>query len=278
MRTCLITGTTHGIGTVAAREIAKAGYRVVMGVRNPKRAEIVREHITKVTGNDAVSVVPLDLARFDSIRACAASVLDSTEKIDLLVNNAGMMSAKRELTEAGHELMFATNHLGPFLLTQLLLERVVASAPARIVNVASRAHFRGHFDFDDLNLERRFRGMAAYGRSKLGNVLFTKALARRLAGSGVTVNCLHPGVVATNIIPTNSWLFTAAAPLAKKFMLSPERGAETLMKLALNEEFDSVSGAYFDEHGNEVPASDEACDESVQERLWSVSAALTGLD
>ncbi len=276
IRTCVITGTTHGIGTVAAREIARAGYRVIMAVRDHARGQRLRDDIVDTTGNGEVSVVTLDLASLASVRDCAANVLAIAPNIHLLVNNAGMMSAKRELTIDGHELMFATNHLGPFLLTQSLLERIVASAPARIVNVASRAHFHGQFDFDDLTLARHFAGMAAYRRSKLANVLYTKALARRLEGSGVTVNCLHPGVVATNIIPANSPILSFFAPLAKKFMLSPDRGTRTLLSLALGTDAEDINGAYFNQDGKAVPASAAACDEALQERLWRLSAELTG--
>jgi retinol dehydrogenase-12/retinol dehydrogenase-13 len=277
MPTCFITGTTHGIGTVTAREIARTGHRVIMGVRDVVRGAALARDIVRTTGNDAVSVLPLDLADFASVRTCAARLLAETASLDLLINNAGTMSARRELTPDGHELMFATNHLGPFLLTHLLLPRLRESAPARIVNVASRAHGRGHFDFDDLSLARGFAGMAAYGRSKLGNVLFTLALSRRLAGSGVTVNCLHPGVVATNIIPANSPLLSFAAPLAKLFMLSPERGARCTLKLALSPEVAGISGAYFDARGHVTPPAPAARDLDLQERLWRVSAELTGI-
>jgi len=276
-RVAFITGTTHGIGTVTAREIARAGYTVVMGCRDSARGEAVRSDIVAVTGNADVHVLRVDLADQHSIRACAAALLERFAALHLLVNNAGMMSAKRVLTADGQESMFATNHLGPYLLTRLLLDRLRACAPARIVVVASRAHMRSTLDLDDLPLAHGFSAFSAYGRSKLANVLFTRALARRLAGSGVTVNCLHPGVVATNIVPSNSPILRWLSPLAKPFMLSEARGARTSLKLALDATLDGVSGGYFDENGVAREPSAQARDDALGERLWAVSATLTQL-
>ena len=276
-RVAFVTGTTHGIGAVTARELARAGYVVAMGCRDVARGDAVRARIVEATGSTDVHVLRLDLADATSIRACAAELLARFAALHLLVNNAGMMSAKRELTADGQESMFATNHLGPYLLTRLLLDRLTTSAPARIVNVASRAHSRATLDLDDLPLARGFSAFAAYGRSKLANVLFTRALARRLAGSGVTVNCLHPGVVATNIVPSNSPILHFLAPLAKPFMLSEERGAKTTLALALDPTLDGVSGAYFDEDAKQQQPSPIAREDALGERLWRISAELTRL-
>ena len=272
-----ITGTTHGIGTVTARELARAGWAVALGCRDMTRGEAVRAHIVAATGNEDVHVLRLDLADQASIRACAAELLERFDALRVLVNNAGMMSAKRELNADGQESMFAINHLGPYLLTRLLIDRLLASAPARVVVVASRAHFRSTLDLDDLPLARGFSAFSAYGRSKLANVLFTRALARRLEGTGVTVNCLHPGVVATNLVPTNSPILRFLSPLAKPFMLSEERGARTSLKLALDPTLEGVTGAYFDENGSAQQPSAQALDDALGERLWRVSAELTRL-
>lgn len=276
--TALITGTTQGIGMVTARAVAAAGYRVLMGCRNAQRGELVRDHLVRATGNPAVEVVTLDLASQRSVTACAAQVLGRTDQLELLVNNAGMISMTRAQSGDGVELTFATNHLGPFLLTELLLERLRASSPARIVNVASRAHQRGQLHLDRLLTQERYRPMAAYARSKLANVVYTLELARRLDGSGVTVNCLHPGTVATNILPGGSRPMEWVAGVARRFMLSPEQGAATTIYLALSPEVQGITGAYFDQHRRQVEPSPIARDRHLQTELYRFSARLTGLD
>lgn len=274
----LITGTTRGIGMVTARAVAAAGYRLLMGCRNAQRGELVRDHLVRATGNTDVEVVTLNLASQRSVTACVAQVLGRTDTLQLLVNNAGMMSMTRELSEDGVELTFATNHLGPFLLTELLLGRLKASAPARIVNVASRAHLRGRLDPDTLLSQERYRPMAAYARSKLATVVYTLELARRLEGTGVTVNCLHPGVVATNILPGGSRPLEWVAGVAKRFMLSPEQGAASTIHLALAAELEGVTGGYFDQHRRQAEPAPAARDADLQARLYRFCARLTGLD
>jgi len=274
-QTTLISGTTHGIGLETTRAMAQAGCQVLMACRNLKRAELVKDHLTRTTGNPDIHIIPLDLSSQRSVRECAARVMDATDALHLLVNNAGIMSARPGRSEDGIELTFATNHLGPFLLTELLLDLLRASAPARIVNVASAVHFRGKPDFG--NEEARYRGMRVYARSKLANVTYTLDLAERLAGTGVTANCLHPGVVATNIIPRNSPLLRRAGKLVKRFMMTPERGASTTIYLALSPEADGVTGKYLDENQRVVEPSPAAGEPATQQALRELSTRLTGL-
>ncbi|MEQ8857148.1 MAG: SDR family oxidoreductase [Pseudomonadales bacterium] len=276
--TAFVSGTTQGIGLSTARELAEAGFRVLMGCRSTRRGELVREHLIGSTGNERIEVVPLDLGSNDSVRQCAAEVRRRTDRLDVLVNNAGMMASTRELSADGVELSFAVNHLGPFLLTELLLEALRASAPARIVNVASRVHLRGRLDLDRPLSEGRYRPMAAYARSKLANVVYTLELAERLRGSGVTVNCLHPGVVATNIFPSASRPMALATGFAKRFMMSPEEGAATTIYLATSPEVEGISGAYFDQHRRRDEPAPAARDPALQKRLREFCARLTGLE
>jgi NAD(P)-dependent dehydrogenase (short-subunit alcohol dehydrogenase family) len=274
-RTCLITGTTHGIGLETTRALAQADCQILMGCRDLKRAELVKDHLISTTGNPDIHVLPLDLASQQSIRDGAARVLEATDALHLLINNAGMMSPKPRLSADGIELTFATNHLGPFLLSELLLDRLRASAPARIVNVASAVHRRGTADFE--NPGGRYSAMRAYARSKLANVAYTLELAERLRSSGVTANCLHPGVVATNIFQSSNGLLRRGAELAKRFMLTPERGAATTIYLALSPEVEGVTGRYLDEHQRMAEPAPAASDPQVQAALRTLSARLTGL-
>ena len=268
----VITGTTHGIGRVVSRELARAGRTVVMLCRNVPAAGAVREEIIALLPSAAVHVVRCDLAALASVREAAAVVRRDHARIDLLINNAGMVSTRHRMSEDGFELTFATNHLGPFLLTALLRDRL--SAAARIVNVASRAHRRGRVDFDSItSAQAPYNAIAAYAQSKLANILFTFALARRLAGTGICVNCLHPGVVATNLLPR--WL-RLIKPLLTRVILDPERGASTTLFLALSKEVAGLTGRYFDEHQHLRSASALADDCELQESLWSRSAQWTG--
>jgi NAD(P)-dependent dehydrogenase (short-subunit alcohol dehydrogenase family) len=268
----VITGTTHGIGRVASRELARAGRTVVMLCRNVAAAEAVREEIIALAPRARVHVVHCDLASLASVREAAAAVRRDHPRIDLLINNAGMVSTRHRMSEDGFELTFASNHLGHFLLTALLRDGL--GRTARIVNVASRAHFRGRLNFDSITDPRAYyHAMAAYAQSKLANVLFTFALARRLAGTGICANCLHPGVVATNLLPR--WL-RLIKPLLTRVILDAERGARTTLFLALSEDVAGLTGRYFDEHQNPTPASALAGDCELQESLWMRSAHWTG--
>jgi len=271
---CVITGTTHGIGRVTSRELAKAGRTVVMLCRNVPAAHLVREEILQQVPGARVHVVHCDLASLESVRASAAAVSSAFRGIQLLINNAGMVSTRHRMSVDGFELNFATNHLGPFLLTELLRPRL--SDQARIVTVASRAHlrFRGPFDLAPITDPRaRYNSIMAYARSKLANIMHAFALSRRLAGTGVTANCLHPGIVATNLLPP--WL-RLIKPLMSH-VISAERGARTTLHLALSADVAGVSGLYFDENGSARSPADLANDVQTQERLWEMSARWSGL-
>jgi retinol dehydrogenase 12 len=268
----VITGTTHGIGRVVSRELARAGRTVVMLCRDVPAAEVVREEIIGQAPRAIVRVVRCDLASLASVREAAGAVRRDHPRLDLLINNAGMVSTRHRMSVDGFELTFATNHLGPFLLTALLLDAL--GKAARVVNVASRAHLRGRMDFDSVsNAHAPYNAMAAYAQSKLANVLFTFALARRLSATGVCVNCLHPGVVATNLLPR--WL-QLIKPLIST-VIDAERGARTTLYLALAQEAAGVTGRYFDEHQNPKPAAPLADDVELQESLWQKSAQWTGV-
>ena len=277
-RVCLITGTTHGIGLATVRAIARAGYTVVMANRNQPRVALVEDHLRKTTGNENISSLPCDLASLASVRACAVEFVAHHTRLDLLINNAGMFTAKPQLSVDGIELTFATNHLGPFLLTQLLLESLHAAPSARIVNLASRVHSRGKLDLESLTPGKRYRWPRAYARSKLANVMSTLALARRLEGTSVTANCLHPGIVATNIVPQNSPVLRRGRKLVTRLMRTPEAGAATPIYLALSPEVAGISGKYFDEHQRIVEPSPLVQELAAQERLWARSLELVGLD
>jgi NAD(P)-dependent dehydrogenase (short-subunit alcohol dehydrogenase family) len=270
----VITGTTHGIGTVTSQELARAGYAVVMLCRNAAAANVLAQQIIARTPGADVAVVHCDLADLSSVRAAAHEVRARFPRIDRLINNAGIVSSRHRFSKDGHELTFATNHLGPFLLTRLLLP---ALAPAsRIINVASKMHYRGRMDLESVDdLRARYGAVAAYSRSKLANVLDTFVLARQLAGSGVTVNCLHPGVVNTNLLP--GWL-NLIRPLFKRFILTPEQGARTSLYLALDPQADALQGQYLDEHQQVQPAAAAAQDLQLQDKLAGWSGRWTGLD
>lgn len=277
-KTALVTGGNSGIGKEIAAELAERGARVVIASRNKDKGQAALEEMRDRTGADAIAFMPLDLASFASVREFAKRFLDEHVAFQLLVNNAGLILSRREETEDGHEATFQINHLGPFLLTNLLLDRIVESAPARIVNVSSGAHkaSRG-LDFDDLSRERRrYRGMAAYNDSKLCNLYFTRELDRRL-GAGVTVNAFHPGFVRTNFgFEGDTFLLSLGIRIASLFARRPARGARTGVHLAASPDLASVSGEYF---FDERPAriSRIARDEEATRRLWEVSERLTGL-
>jgi NAD(P)-dependent dehydrogenase (short-subunit alcohol dehydrogenase family) len=271
-RLALITGTTHGIGRVTARELARAGCSLVMLCRDLEAAQRVRAEIQVDTAGAEVNIVRCDLASLASVRTAAEEVRGRFGSIDLLINNAGMVSSRHRMSVDGFELTFATNHLGPFLLTELLLDHL--RADARIINVASRIHYRGQLDLASITDPRaRYRGVAAYAQSKLANVLHTFALARRLSGTDRTASCLHPGVVASNLLP--GWL-RLLKPLISRVIFDCERGARTTLYLALSARPGDTSGRYFDENQAPQPAAPLANDLAVQERLWQTSEQWVG--
>ena len=268
----LITGTTHGIGLVTSRELAKNGFNVLMLCRNVAAAQAVRDDIVAATPDAQIHVVHCNLASFSSVRDAAGSVRRNFGKLDLLINNAGIAPSRHQVSQDGFELCFATNHLGPFLLTRLLLD---CMAPAgRIINVASRVHYRATLDLNRVaNSTARFSPMAAYAQSKLANVMHAFALARRLEGTTLTVNCLHPGVVSTNLLPRwVRWI----KPLLSPNMFNQERGAKTTLYLATSGEVVNVSGKYFDEYQTIQSASNAANNVQLQEALWAISERWTG--
>ena len=277
-KTVVITGATSGIGTETARALADMGARVVIINRNPQKAEAVADDLRR-TATGSIELVRGDMSSFSSIRDAAAEVLDRYPKIDVFISNAGVFRARRHETTDGLEEVFAVNHLAPFLLTNLLLERLRARAPSRIVIVASEAHRGGVLDFEDLQLQRRFNFNAwkAYSRSKLSNIMFTYALARRVEGSGVTANCLHPGFVSTRLGSGNKIPIRPVYLLLKPFTISPKKGAETSVYLASSPEVEGVNGKYFD-NKRESRSSRVSLEEEPQELLWKMSAELTGID
>ena len=269
----VITGTTHGIGRVTSRELARAGRTVVMLCRDVAAARCVRAQIAAQLPRASVHVIHCDLASLATVRASAATLRRDFGRIQLLINNAGIVSATRRLSADGFELTFATNHLGPFLLTALLKDRLTKDA--RIVNVASKIHHRGRLDLGRItDLRAPYNGMAAYAQSKLANVLHTFALARRLSGTLISVNCLHPGVVATNLLP---WWLRAIKPLITRTVFDSERGACTSLYVALSSEVVGQSGRYFDEHQHIQPAAALANDLELQDYLWDMSARWVGV-
>lgn len=273
----LITGGTDGIGKVTALELAKLGAHVIIIGRNPQKTEQTVREIRELTHNPRVDFLIADLSEQEQVRRVAAEYRHRYDQLHVLINNAGAFFAKRELTADGLEKTFALNHLAYFLLTHLLLDLLTKSAPARIINVSSAAHFGGKINFDDLNAEKSYSGWGAYSNSKLMNVLFTYQLARRLQGSGVTVNCLHPGFVATQFGKNNGGLIGLGLSLVQRVgAISPEQGAETTLYLATSPEVEGITGRYFDQK-KAVESSKMSQDEETARRLWEISLELTGL-
>ena len=274
-KTCMITGATSGIGRASAIELGKMGAKLILVCRNRERGnELVRE--IHDAGNSEVELMIADLESQAQIRKVAADFLATKNPLHVLMNNAGIFNMKRKTTSDGLEEVFAVNHLAYFMLTLLLLDRIKESAPARIINIASDLHQRANVKFDDLGGERSYGGMSSYGQSKLANILFTYELARRLAGTGVTVNAVHPGAVATNLASNNGGLISAAWKVAGTFMKSAERGARTQIYLASSPEVEGVTGKYFID-SKEARSSAESHDANIARRLWDVSAKMTGL-
>jgi NAD(P)-dependent dehydrogenase (short-subunit alcohol dehydrogenase family) len=276
-KTCMVTGATSGIGEVTARELARRGARVLIAARSAERCAATVERIRAETGATEVESLVADLSSQADLRRLAQQVRERCARLDVLVNNAGGMYLTRRESVDGIELTLALNHLSYFLLTNLLLPTITASAPGRIVNVASEAHQGGSIDFDDLQSERRYSGWRAYQQSKLANVLFTYELARVLDGTGVTVNTLHPGFVRTHFFRKwEGWIGWLVRSSAALVALTPEQGARTSIYLASSPDVANVTGQYF---VKEKPArsSSRSHDQSTAQRLWRVSEELTGM-
>jgi NAD(P)-dependent dehydrogenase (short-subunit alcohol dehydrogenase family) len=275
-KVCLVTGATAGIGLATARELARLGARVIGVGRSPERCQLAAQQIREEACASDVEYLTADLSSQAEVRRLARDVKDTTSRLDVLVNNAGCICVKRQETVDGLEMTFALNHLAYFLLTDLLLDLIKSSAPARIVSVASAAHQGCAVNFDDLQGKTRYGGWRAYQQSKLANILFTRELAHRLEGTGVTANALHPGYVKTQIFRVEGvigWLLRRAADL---FAISPEAGAKTSIYLASSPEIEGVTGRYFVRQ-KAVGSSPASLDDATARRLWEVSEELTGL-
>jgi NAD(P)-dependent dehydrogenase (short-subunit alcohol dehydrogenase family) len=272
---CVITGATSGIGLVTAERLAAMGARLILVGRDRQKGAAALARLGAQSPRASVEILYANLSLLAEVRRVAAEIAERAPRIDVLVNNAGAIFRRRGVTEEDFERTFALNHLAYFLLTALLRERM--ASPARIVNVASEAHRGAQLEFADLQGARAYDGWTAYRRSKLCNILFTRALARRLAGSGVTANCLHPGFVATGFGDNNDGVFRIVLSLAKRMVaLSPQQGAETSTYLAASPEVEGTSGLYFEKCRPRAP-SPAAQDDAAAERLWEVSAKLAGL-
>lgn len=273
---CLVTGANAGIGLETARGLAQEGATVVMVCRNRERGEKAQSDIQESTGNQDVHLYIADLAAQKQIRDLASRFLSEYDRLDVLINNAGVFLPDLQLTEEDYEATFAINHLAYFLLTHLLLDTIKSTPGARIVNVSSNAHQSARINFDALEKVSSYNGFVAYGQSKLANVLFTYELARRLEGTGITCNALHPGVVATNIANQGLSFFTVFFRLFSPFFKSPESGAATSLYLASSPDVAGTTGKYFADK-SEKKSSPRSHDESTAKRLWDLSCTLTGI-
>jgi NAD(P)-dependent dehydrogenase (short-subunit alcohol dehydrogenase family) len=271
-KVCLVTGANSGIGKATALGLARLGATVVMLCRDSERGEAALHEIEQKTGRSNLQLMICDLSSQKSIRDFASGFREQHDRLDVLVNNAGVLMPQRSITEDGLETTFAINHLGYFLLTNLLLDLLKKSAPSRVVNVSSAAHAYGHLHLSDLQHEQKYGAFRAYASSKLANALFTRELARRLEGTGVTVNCLHPGGVATSLFRRLPKFLESAIRLVT---ISPERGARTSVFLASAPDVAGITGKYF-VRCKEASCSREAQDDDLAQSLWAVSEELCG--
>jgi NAD(P)-dependent dehydrogenase (short-subunit alcohol dehydrogenase family) len=277
-RVCVVTGATQGIGKITALELARMGAEVTIVARSPERGQATLDELHRATGSETLGLIVADLSLLSEIRDAAEQLRGKHPRVHVLVNNAGAIHMTRKVTPEGLETTFVTNHLSYFLLTELLLPALEAAGTpdrkARIVNVASNAHLRARLNLDDLQAEKGYTPFTAYGNSKLGNILFTYELARRLEGKNVTANCLHPGVVATGFGRNDPGWLRFLVSIGKPFLLTPEKGARTTLHVATSPELEGVSGQYF---VRSRPARSRrlSYDEGLQRRFWEVSAALT---
>lgn len=275
-RVCVVTGATRGIGRATAEELARAGATLILVCRRRPDGEEVAAAIARAGSAPAPTVVEADLSSQAAVRAAAEEIRSRHERLHVLVNNAGLIPRSREVTVDGLEMQLAVNHLAPFLLTNLLLDRLRSSAPSRVVTVSSTTHQGAELDFADLQSERRYDAEDVYAGTKLMNLLFTYELARRLQGTGVTANALHPGAVATRLLADYMKVPLVGRALARTFGASPEQGADTVVYLAASPEVAGVTGKYFTNR-RETRSSPASYDESAARRLWELSEQLTGL-
>jgi NAD(P)-dependent dehydrogenase (short-subunit alcohol dehydrogenase family) len=275
-KTVVITGATSGIGQVAAEQLAAMGARLVLVARDKTRGEAALARLRNLGPGVDHAIHYADLSRLVEMKRVAAEIAAAESRIDVLINNAGALFGARHVTEDGLELTFALNHMSYFVLTQGLRDRLLASAPARVVNTTSDAHKGKQIDFNDLQSASPYKGFQVYGRSKLCNILYTSELARRLAGTGVTANCLHPGFVDTRFGDESGGMLSFGVRIAKHFAISPEKGAATIVYLASSNEVATVSGGYYYKCKKATPTK-EARDDDAAKRLWQESERLAGI-
>ncbi|HEX3809482.1 MAG TPA: SDR family oxidoreductase [Rhizomicrobium sp.] len=274
-KTVVITGATSGIGEVAADRLALKGARIVFVARDPARGEETLKHLNAIAPGDH-AVHYADLSRLSEMKRVAGEIAAAEPKIDVLINNAGALFNTRTVTEDGLESTFALNHMSYFVITNLLLDKLKATLGARIVSTASDAHKGNRLDFDDLQSAKSYTGFSVYGRSKLMNILFTRELSRRLSGSVIIANCLHPGFVATRFGHGSGGIVGSVVKVAQNFALTPEQGAQTIIYLASSPEVDGKSGGYYVKSKLATPTK-EAQNDADAKRLWDISAQIAGL-
>ena len=275
-KTALVTGANQGIGRVSALELAKMGAAVVMVCRSEEKGRAAREEIVAQVKGATVELIVGDVSSLASLREVAVRFLDGHDRLDILLNNAGVLATSRRESADGFEHTFATNHIGYFYLTHLLRPTLERTPGARVVSVSSEAHRRGVINFDDLHGRKRWSATGSYSASKLANVLFTRELARRLADTGVTANCLHPGVIGSGFASTDGGIVAMLARLVRPLLLTNEEGAKTQVYLCSSPEVAGVTGKYFDKCKERAP-SRAAQDDAVARDLWRVSEELCGL-
>jgi NAD(P)-dependent dehydrogenase (short-subunit alcohol dehydrogenase family) len=277
-RVCIVTGANRGIGYATARGLAQLGATVVIVGRDSEGCIRARDEIRSRTGNASVSYLTMDLGSLTSVRQGAAELARRFPAIHVLVNNAGVVLPRRTVSPDGFEMTLAVNHLGAFLLTHLMLPLLRAGAPARIVSVTSMFERLGRIAFDDLQGARRYGALRAYYQSKLANVLFTRALAQRLAGTGVTATCVDPGLVATDLLRASAWWNPRWLQMVwRRFLFSPETAAARVVQAVVSPELARVTGVCFGGRGRLVRTSKRSRDDAVADRLWEVSAGMVGL-
>lgn len=276
-KTIIITGAHSGLGRVSAEHLAAKGAEVILVCRNQYKALTTKHEIVEKTKNRNLHAYSADLSSMEEVRQLGETLLERHQRLHVLMNNAGVLLGERRVTADGYETTFATNHLAYFLLTRLLIDRLKESAPARIINVSSMVHAWGTINFDDIFLKKDYRALPAYYQSKLGNVLFTYAMARRMEGTGVTVNCLHPGVVDTGFGRQGSIIYKVSKAIARPFFyIKPEKGAQTQVYLAESNDVEGTNGKYFTKK-KAVKSSKLSYKVEDQEKLWELSETLCNL-
>ncbi|MEZ0539939.1 SDR family oxidoreductase [Fibrella arboris] len=276
-RICVITGANSGIGKITAQELARKGFSIVMLCRDMEKGQAAQQEIQAINPTGTVDLIQCDVASIASVRAAANELTDRYDHVDVLINNAGLYIDQERYSPDGYELTFATNHLGAFLLTNLLLDLLRSGEEARVITISSEAHrLAGTFRLDELARPTSYSGMKAYGKSKLCNILFANELAHRLMGDGITSNSVHPGAVNTNFGGEIGSIAGALFKLAKPFMRTPEQGAETSIYLASSSAVTHVTGLYFADCKPKMPAKD-ALNNFYAKRLWDMSAEMVGL-